>query len=80
MRARTLVVAIAAALLVGAAPAQAHGGHHHGHRHKRHKPRADVQLLGINDFHGNLAPPGTITLPANDPIAPTPRDRITVVP
>ena len=23
----------------------------------------DVQLLGINDFHGNLAPPGTITLP-----------------
>ena len=60
MRSRTLVLAITTALLVGAGPAQAHGGHHH----KRHKPRAvDVQLLGINDFHGNLAPPGTITLP-----------------
>ena len=23
----------------------------------------DVQLLSINDFHGNLAPPGTLTLP-----------------
>jgi hypothetical protein len=81
MRPRTLLLAIAAALLVGAAPAQAHGGHDRGHHHQRHKPRAvDVQLLGINDFHGNLAPPGTITLPANDPIAPTPRDRITVVP
>jgi 5'-nucleotidase len=60
MTSRILVLAIAAALLVGATPAQAHGGHHH----KRHKPRAvDVQLLSINDFHGNLAPPGTITLP-----------------
>lgn len=60
MRSRTLVLAITTALLVGAGPAQAHGGHHH----KRHKPRAvDVQLLSINDFHGNLAPPGTITLP-----------------
>ena len=61
MRSRTLVLAITTALLVGAGPAQAHGGHHH----KRHKPRAvDVQLLSINDFHGNLEPPpGTITLP-----------------
>jgi 5'-nucleotidase len=61
MRTRTLLLAIAAALLVAAAPAQAHGGRH-GHGH--HKPRAvDVQLLSINDFHGNLAPPGTLTLP-----------------
>ena len=61
MRLRTLLLAIAAALLVAAAPAQAHGGHH-GNGH--HKPRAvDVQLLSINDFHGNLAPPGTLTLP-----------------
>ena len=60
MRPRLLLLAIAAALLLGAAPAQAHGGHH-GHHHK---PRAvDVQLLSINDFHGNLAPPGTLTLP-----------------
>jgi 5'-nucleotidase len=64
MRTRTFLLAIAAALLVGAAPAQAHGGHHRGHHHQRHQPRAvDVQLLSINDFHGNLAPPGTITLP-----------------
>ena len=64
MRSRTLLLAIAAALLVAAAPAQAHGGHHGNGHHKRHKPRAvDVQLLSINDFHGNLAPPGTLTLP-----------------
>ena len=64
MRTRTLLLAIAAALLVAAAPAQAHGGHHANGHHQRHKPRAvDVQLLSINDFHGNLAPPGTITLP-----------------
>jgi 5'-nucleotidase len=64
MRTRTFLLAILAALLVGAAPAQAHGGPHRGHHHQRHKPRAvDVQLLSINDFHGNLAPPGTITLP-----------------
>jgi 5'-nucleotidase len=62
MRLRTLVLAITTAVLVGAGPAQAHGGPHH--RHKHHKPRAvDVQLLSINDFHGNLAPPGTLTLP-----------------
>jgi 5'-nucleotidase len=66
VRSRTLVLAITTVLLVGAGPAQAHGGghHHHGQHHKRHKPRAvDVQLLSINDFHGNIAPPGTITLP-----------------
>jgi 5'-nucleotidase len=62
MRLRTLVLAITTAVLVGAGPAQAHGGPHH--RHKHDKPRAvDVQLLSINDFHGNLAPPGTLTLP-----------------
>ncbi len=60
MRSLKLVLAITAALVIGAAPAQARGdGHHH-----RQKPRAvDVQLLSINDFHGNLAPPGTLTLP-----------------
>ena len=62
MRSRTFLLAIAAALLVGAGPAQAHDGghgHHHKSHHKRHKPRAvDVQLLAINDFHGNLEPPG----------------------
>jgi 5'-nucleotidase len=58
MRTRTLALAITT-LLVAAGPAQAHG-----HHDKRHKPRSvDVQLLSINDFHGNLAPPGTLTLP-----------------
>ena len=63
MRSRTFLLAIAAALLVGAGPAQAHDGghgHHHKSHHQRHKPRAvDVQLLSINDFHGNLASPGS---------------------
>jgi 5'-nucleotidase len=59
MTPRTVGLAIAAALLIAATPAEAHSGHHH-----KPKPRAvDVQLLSINDFHGNLAPPGTITLP-----------------
>jgi hypothetical protein len=44
MRPRTLVLAIAAALLVGAAPAQAHGGHHHGHHQK---PRAATAPSGF---------------------------------
>ncbi|HEY7618740.1 MAG TPA: bifunctional metallophosphatase/5'-nucleotidase [Solirubrobacteraceae bacterium] len=59
MTLRTVGLAAAAALLVAAAPAQAHSRHHH-----KPKPRAvDVQLLSFNDFHGNLAPPGTLTLP-----------------
>jgi 5'-nucleotidase len=38
-------------LLVLASPAAAHKRHHHHH----HKPKAvKVQLLSINDFHGNL--------------------------
>jgi 2',3'-cyclic-nucleotide 2'-phosphodiesterase (5'-nucleotidase family) len=60
---RAVGTVCAATLLVAAAPAQAHDGHHHHKQHK-HKQRAvDVQLLSINDFHGNIAPPGTITLP-----------------
>jgi 5'-nucleotidase len=59
MALRAVGFVCAATLLVAAAPAQAHSGHHH-----KHKQRAvDVQLLGINDFHGNIAAPGTITLP-----------------
>jgi len=59
MTLRTVGLAAAATLLVAAAPAQAHSRHH-----RHHKPRAvDVQLIGINDFHGNIAPPGTLTLP-----------------
>ena len=65
MNLRTVSLAAAAALLITAAPAQAHSRHHH-----KPKPRAvDVQLLSFNDFHGNLAPPGTLTLPDSKPAA-----------
>jgi 5'-nucleotidase len=58
MRKLSPVLVIVAVLALIAAPAQAHGGHH-----KPKKPRAvDVQLLSINDFHGNLASPGMFTL------------------
>jgi 5'-nucleotidase len=68
VRLRTTALAALAALaatLVLAPAAWAgdgHGiGHHRGHHHRAKS--VDVQLLSINDFHGNLAPPGTITLP-----------------
>jgi 5'-nucleotidase len=50
------VVAVAAALAafcVVPSAALAHGRHHHHH----HKKDTKVQLLAINDFHGNLQPP-----------------------
>jgi 5'-nucleotidase len=54
---RILVLALVAAL-VAATPA-------HAQKKKREKPpdRVEVQLLGINDFHGHLEPdtPGTVT-------------------
>ncbi|PJE97469.1 bifunctional metallophosphatase/5'-nucleotidase [Streptomyces carminius] len=39
--------------------AQAYGGKHGGHdRHDRHHGRTvDLQVLALNDFHGNLEPP-----------------------
>jgi len=46
-----LLGAAGALLLVLASPAAAHTRHHHHH----HKPKdVKVQLLSINDFHGNL--------------------------
>jgi 5'-nucleotidase len=47
-----------AAALVGAlacAPAASAKNHHHG---QGHGGTVDIQLVGINDFHGNLEPPG----------------------
>ncbi|HWH93529.1 MAG TPA: 5'-nucleotidase C-terminal domain-containing protein [Baekduia sp.] len=48
-----LLLAVLAALALTAAPAQAHPNHH-----KPHKPprTVDLQVLGINDLHGNLEP------------------------
>jgi 5'-nucleotidase len=57
-----LLTALLALLIAGSASARSdHGrsGHHHGNGHGHHHPRGNVelQLLGINDFHGNLEPP-----------------------
>jgi 5'-nucleotidase len=60
MSARILVGAVAMALAL-AAPAAAHPRHHH-----HHKRFVSAQLLSINDFHGNLEPPGTIRVDSND--------------
>lgn len=57
-----LALSTAAALLLAAAPAQAHHGPHgHGHGHGHHHPpkpprTVDLQVLGVNDLHGNLEP------------------------
>ena len=62
-----LALSILAALALSAAPASAHGGPHghhrghghgHGHHHPKPKPPRTVQLqvLGVNDLHGNLEP------------------------
>jgi 5'-nucleotidase len=59
---RILIGALVAALAV-AAPAAAHPRHHH------HKRLVNAQLLSINDFHGNLEPPGTIREPSDNPTA-----------
>jgi 5'-nucleotidase len=48
---RVFFVAALAATLIITAPASAHWRHHH------HKRDTKVQLLAINDFHGNLQPP-----------------------
>jgi 5'-nucleotidase len=51
-----------AILALAAAPASAHGPHgHHGHGHHHHpKPHpsktVQLQVLGVNDLHGNLEP------------------------
>ncbi|WP_329134839.1 bifunctional metallophosphatase/5'-nucleotidase [Streptomyces sp. NBC_01476] len=53
--------------LIAACPAPAHGhdghgghgggGSHQGHGHPKPDPAVDLQLLALNDFHGNLEPP-----------------------
>jgi 5'-nucleotidase len=64
-----LVLSAIAALALAAAPAQAHRdhgpshGHGHGGGHRHHQPTppkpprtVDLQVLGVNDLHGNLEP------------------------
>jgi 5'-nucleotidase len=63
MRLRLALAAALACALAGAPAALAkddhghHGNRHHGH-HGHHGRTVAVQLVGINDFHGNLEPPG----------------------
>ncbi|MEU3461610.1 bifunctional metallophosphatase/5'-nucleotidase [Streptomyces sp. NPDC006733] len=54
--ARRLTAAAAGLAAIGAlaAAAPAHGGHGHGGHDSR---TVDLQLLALNDFHGNLEPP-----------------------
>ena len=57
-----ILLALLAVLALSAAPAQAHSNHSpqhgHGHHHGHHaQPRTvDLQVLGLNDLHGNLEP------------------------
>ncbi|MCW3022482.1 MAG: 5-Nucleotidase-like protein [Conexibacter sp.] len=60
-----VVLSLLAVLALAAAPAQAHRDHGPGHRHGggdgRHHPykpprTVDLQVLGVNDLHGNLEP------------------------
>jgi 5'-nucleotidase len=58
---RILLISLAALALVSSAPAQAHNRHHghggHGHHHPPKPPKTvDLQVLGVNDLHGNLEP------------------------
>ena len=49
-------IAVVMTAVLAIAPAAAFGnGNHHGHHHS--KKDTQVQLLAINDFHGNLQPP-----------------------
>jgi 5'-nucleotidase len=59
---RILLISLAA-LALSVAPAQAHNRHHghghggHGHHHPPKPPKTvDLQVLGVNDLHGNLEP------------------------
>jgi 5'-nucleotidase len=55
MRLRHALAAVLGCALVGAPVAAAKDGHDHGRHHRG--GTVDVQLVGINDFHGNLEPP-----------------------
>jgi 5'-nucleotidase len=68
-----ILLALLAVLALSAAPAQAHrhqpshhGPHHgHGHHHPPKPPRTvDLQVLGVNDLHGNLEPTAVSGQPA----------------
>ncbi|WP_326573158.1 bifunctional metallophosphatase/5'-nucleotidase [Actinacidiphila glaucinigra] len=53
--AATAGLAAVGALVIASPTAQAHETHHGGHGHGSRT--VDLQLLAVNDFHGNLEPP-----------------------
>ncbi len=55
MRLRHALAAVLACALIGAPAATARDRHDHGRHHRG--GTVDVQVVGINDFHGNLEPP-----------------------
>ncbi len=55
MRLRHALAAVLACALIGAPVATARDRHDHGRHHRG--GTVDVQVVGINDFHGNLEPP-----------------------
>jgi 5'-nucleotidase len=63
-----LLLAVLAAVALAAAPAQAHRPHppqHHPPQHQTKAPKTvDLQVLGVNDLHGNLEPTAVGTRPA----------------
>src|SRR3954453_18519526 len=76
MRGLRAGVGVALGLLVALASTAA--AHQHRHRHHRHHHKdAHVQVLAINDLHGNIQPPSgssgpTQTGPDTSPTPPTP--------
>jgi 5'-nucleotidase len=67
---RLLALALVAALVAASPAAAKHHRHHRHHGHHRHHRAVKVQLLAINDFHGNLQPSTTGGL------RPTPADPV----
>jgi 5'-nucleotidase len=72
-----LVPALALMALAVAAPGASARGGDDGHRHaKKPKPPVELQLLGINDFHGNLESTGLSTT-VGPPVPPSTSNRTT---
>ncbi|WP_431950849.1 bifunctional metallophosphatase/5'-nucleotidase [Actinacidiphila sp. bgisy167] len=55
--AATAGLAAVGALVIASPTAQAHETHHGGKGHGNSGRTVDLQLLAVNDFHGNLEPP-----------------------
>lgn len=53
-------------------PSWRHGRPGHGHGHGAHRKPFQVKLIGFNDYHGNLASPGTFGVNTSVPVANRP--------